>query len=150
MPQFARPHRFLPSLAAATTIALVACAVFPVNAAVAADEPDIGPVVFTVAVPHDKVSLKQAHDAVVRAALGREWTVKDDHEKKVVIHLLHRKNEATVTFLITDESIEAHCVGYAVDKAGNREKPEQPTGWLKYLERDITKAINQAAFLPGK
>jgi len=119
-------------------------------AAARADEPDIGPVVFTVAVPHDKVSLKQAHDAVVRAALGREWNVQDDHEKKVVIHLLHRKNEATVTFLITDESIEAHCVGYAVDKAGNREKPEQPTGWLKYLERDITKALNQAAFLPGK
>lgn len=135
----------------ASSLALAALALLTFTpAAVAADDAAIGPVAFTIALPEGKVSREQAHDAVVRAAIGREWNVKEDHKARVVVYLLHRRNEATVTFLISGEAIEAHCVGYAVDKAGNREKPEQPTGWLNYLKRDITKAVNEAAFAPRK
>jgi hypothetical protein len=108
---------------------------------------NLGPLAFTVAVPENRLSLKQIHAAVVNSAMRREWLVKDNSETRPVIYLLHRGNEATVTFLITEKSVEAYCVGFAVDKAGNRKKPEQPTGWLKYLNRDITKAIETAVRL---
>jgi hypothetical protein len=106
---------------------------------------DMGPLAFTIPVPEGKVSLKQVHAAVLQGALGREWNVKQDTETKVIIYLLHRRNEATVTFLISAASVEAYCVGYVVDKSGNRVKPEQPEGWLKNLRQDIAKGINEAA-----
>jgi len=118
----------------------------PLVAAADDTSSDMGPLAFTISVPEGKLSLKQIHDAVIRAAIGREWTVKEDNETKVIVYLLHRKNEATVTFLITEKSVEAYCAGYEVDKSGNRKKPEQPTGWLNYLKKDITKAITEASY----
>ncbi len=110
----------------------------------------MGPLAFTIPVPEGRVSLKQVHAAVLQGALGRQWGVKQDTEAKVIIYLLHRKNEATVTFLISEKSVEAYCVGYAVDESGNREKPQQPERWLKNLRQDITKRINEAANLQDK
>lgn len=46
--------------------------------------------------------------------------------------------------------MEAYCAGYAMDKSGNRKKPEQPESWLKYLRQDIAKRINAAACLQNK
>ena len=124
--------------------ALALLAMAPLPASAEDTDAEMGPQAFTVSVPEGKLSLKQIHDAVIRTAIGREWNVKEDGETKVVIYLLHRKNEATVTFLITEKAVEAYCVGYVVDKAGNRKKPEQPSGWLSNLKKDLTKLINEA------
>ncbi len=123
-----------------------AVAVAPILRAADDASSEMGPLAFTISVPEGKLSLKQIHDAVVRASIAREWSVKEDNETKVIVYLLHRKNEATVTFQITEKSVEAYCVGYEVDKSGNRKKPEQPTGWLNYLKKDITKAITEASY----
>ncbi len=125
---------------------LGAVAFAPVLAAADDASTDMGPLAFTISVPEGKLTLKQIHDAVIRAAIGREWSVKEDNDTKVVVYLLHRKNEATVTFQITEKSVEAYCAGYAVDKNGQRKKPEQPAGWLNYLKKDITKAITEASY----
>ena len=131
-----------------TSAAVAFAALVPVPAPNSAA--DLGPLAFTIPVPEGRVSLKQVHAAVLQGAIGREWNVKQDTETKVIIYLLHRRNEATVTFLISATSVEAYCVGYAVDKAGNRKKPEQPEGWLNNLRQDITKGINEAAYLQAR
>ena len=77
-------------------------------------------------------------------AVARGWTVKEDSDAKVVLYLLHHGVEATVTFLISEEEIEAYCVAFAVDKEGNHKKPEQPTNWLGNLKKDITKSLTVA------
>ena len=131
-------------------------AVFAVMAFTAVNAPaddaatEMGPQAFTISVPEGKLSLKQIHDAALRAALSRGWSVKEDNETKAVVYLLHRGTEATVTLLITEKSVEAYCAGYEVDKAGNRKKPEQPTRWLSYLKRDINKAITESTFTPTR
>lgn len=130
-------------------IALFALAAGPATRAVAADHGpnDPGQLAFTIPVPAGRVSLKQVHDAVLKAAIGRGWTVQKDQDMKIVIHLLHRRYDATVTFQITDKNIQAFCIGYKVNREGQRVKPEQPRSWLRYLQRDITKALNTAAYL---
>lgn len=138
------PLRF----AACLSLVMMTGAAFAAMAPVPAPENDNdwGILAFTIPLPEGKVSQKQVHAAVLKAAIGREWSVKVDLANKVVIHLLHRSNEATVTFLISEKNIEAYCLGYAVDKQGNHKKPEQPERWLNYLKKDITEAINQATF----
>ena len=63
----------------------------------------------------------------------------------MVIYLNNHGHEATVTYLITDKSVQAYCEGYKVDGNGNRKGTEQPSSWLKNLKNDITKLLNQAA-----
>jgi hypothetical protein len=144
-------HRFTSALltparpALLTLFALVSTVLLPVTAVAEEATSEMGPLAFTVNVPEGKVSLKEVHTAVVTAAMGRKWTIKEDNDTKVVIYLLHRGRDATVTFLISEKSIEAYCVGYVVDKTGNRKKPDKPDGWLNNLKQDITKLINAAA-----
>lgn len=130
-------------------VTLFALSALPATRAVAADHgPESkGPLVFTIPVPAGRVSLKQVHDAVVRAAIGRDWNIVKDQDMRVVIHLLHRKMDATVTFEITKQDIRAYCVGYKVKSDGERVKPELPRGWLRYLQRDIRKLLDADAYL---
>ena len=105
---------------------------------------DMGPKAFSISVPAGKLTLQDLHSAVTKAPLARGWTVKEDSDAKVVLYLLHHGVEATVTFLISEEEIEAYCVAFAVDKEGNHKKPEQPTNWLGNLKKDITKSLTVA------
>lgn len=116
----------------------------------AADQQPVGQLAYTIPVPAGKLSLQQVHDIVMAAAVGRAWGVKEDAKDRIVIYLNHRKNEATVTFLISEKDVTAYCEGYATDGKGTRKGPEQPKGWLKYLNEDITKGLNKAAFVDKK
>lgn len=99
---------------------------------------------FSITLPEGRTTIRDLHNYVIRAALNREWTIQQEETERVVIHLLHRKQEATVTFLITDHSVDAYCVGYQVDNAGERKAPVQPTRWLNYLKADIAKYASEA------
>ncbi len=112
-----------------------------------ADETPTGVLAFTVTVPEGKLSTKEVHDVVISASIAREWSVKEDGTERVVIYINHRKNEATVTYLISDKSVQAYCEGYATDGKGTRKGPEQPSGWLSNLKKDITAGLNKAAFV---
>jgi hypothetical protein len=114
---------------------------------VRADETPAGVMAFTVDVPAGKLSTKDVHDVVMAASIARGWGLKEDATEKVVIYLNHRKNEATVTYLISDKQVQAYCDGYATDGKGNRTGPKQPSGWLKYLREDITKNLTTKAVL---
>lgn len=131
-----------------TLLTLFALSALPATRAVAADHgpAEPGPLAFTVLIPQGRVSLKLVHDAVLRAAVKRGWLIKENQDMRVVIHLLRHRYEATVTFLISDKSVKAFCVGYKVDRHGQRLKPEQPKSWLGFLQRDISKDINTAAY----
>jgi hypothetical protein len=138
------------SLVSRISLIAVAAFCFSVGSVRAADPQPAGQLAYTIPVPTGKLSLKQVHDVVLAAAVGRAWGVKEDTNDKIVIYLNHRKNEATVTFLITDKDITAYCEGYATDGKGHRKGPEQPKGWLKYLQEDITKGLNKAPVVEKK
>lgn len=127
-------------------LALLAVAFFCVSPArtLAADETPAGHLVFTVDVPAGK-SLQDVHDLVVGVAVSREWVVKQDLPGRVVVYLNHRKQEATVTFLITDNEVRTFCDGYTTDGKGNRKGPVEPTRWLNYLKADITSRVSGIA-----
>jgi len=112
-----------------------------------ADETPAGALAFSLDVPAGKLSTKEVHDVVVAASVARQWSVKEDGAERIVIYLNHRKNEATVTYLISDKLIQAYCEGYATDGKGTRKGPEQPTGWLNNLKKDISKGLNTAAYV---
>jgi hypothetical protein len=84
-------------------------------------------------------------DAIIAALAGREWGVKERTDSHVVGYLKHRSNEAKVTLVYTTEKVDIYCVGWAINKkTGERKEPEQPTGWLKRLQGDLTKNLNSA------
>lgn len=105
---------------------------------------ELGELFGTVEVPSG-LSAAAVQKAIVASLAGREWGIKDRTDTQVVGYLKHRSNEAKVTLVYSTEKVDIYCVGYAINKnTGERKKPEQPTGWLKYLKSDLTKQINGA------
>jgi hypothetical protein len=139
------PLRFILRLFA-TISGFAAVGVFwgtPLNVLAQDSIAEKGTLAFSITLPEGKTTIRDLHNYVIRAALRREWKVIQEENERIVIYLLHRKQEATVTFLITDHSVEAYCVGYQVDNAGERKAPEQPTRWLNYLKADIAKYASE-------
>lgn len=116
----------------------------------AADAPPPGVLAFTIEVPGDKLSSEDVTNLVHKAAKGRGWIIKDSSSAQTTTYLNHRKNEATVTYLVTAKQIVAYCEGYATDGNGKRKGPEQPRGWLKFLKEDLLKGLNDAVYLDKK
>jgi len=110
-----------------------------------AAEADLGKPAGSVTVPPG-LSKSEVQDAIVSVLQAREWGVKEKADDRVVGYLKHRSNEATVTLIYTESSVELYCVGYEINKkTGERKGPEQPEGWLKNLKGDLTKYFNRAA-----
>lgn len=104
-------------------------------------EPAMGEFVGTLNVPTG-ISPAETRDIVIQSLAAREWTVKEKSGNRVVGYLKHRGNEATVTFLLEGSEIKYYCEGWAINKKGERKKPEQPKGWLGFLQKDINKRLN--------
>ena len=107
-----------------------------------AAEPEVSTHVATIKVPSG-LSTSDVTSAVYGALLGREWLVKEKSDGKVVGYLKHRRNEAEVTFTFDNKSIDMSCWGYKISRSGEREEKELPKGWLKFLEKDLHKRLNQ-------
>ncbi len=122
---------------------------FSASATQADDAPSMGAHAFDIDVPADKVTVAQLHDIVMTASIKRQWIVKVDTAEKVSVYLNHRKIEATVTYVISENQIKAYCDGYALNSQGTRLKPTQPTKWLNNLKKDISTLIN-LSYLPAK
>jgi len=130
---------------------LLALASFALAATLSrADTAPTGAFAFSVDVPAGKLSAEELRAVVLKATINRGWTVKEDSTEKVVVYLNHRKNEATVTFVLSDKAIQAYCEGYATNGSGVRKGPEQPTRWLNYLKEDLIKDVGTAAYLGKK
>ncbi len=125
----------------------LAAVIFSLVASVgwAADSGDLGEATGSVSIPSG-LSRAQVRTAAEQALIGRQWDVKSKADDRVVGYLKHRSNEATLTLVLTDTQVEIFCVGWQVDKkTGVREKPEQPTGWIKYIKGDLTKIMARAS-----
>lgn len=98
----------------------------------------------TVSVPAGlgEAEIKQA---IINTLNGREWGLRSYEGNTVVAYLKHRSNEAKVTLEFDNAGVRIYCVGWEINKkTGVRKKPEQPTGWLKNIQGDLTKHFNRA------
>jgi len=103
-----------------------------------------GEFIWSVSVP-DGFTREEVKDLIIMTVAGRSWGLREKTDEKIVAHLKHRSNEATVTLLYNEKKVDLYSVGYEINKrTGERKKPEQPTGWLNNLQSDLNKKINQA------
>jgi hypothetical protein len=125
--------------------ALLAAAFAFLGSTVFAADSELGQAAGSVPIPTG-VSRAATQAAIEQTLLGRQWDVTSKTDGQVVGHIKHRSNEATLTLIYSDTKVDLFCVGWQIDKkTGTREKPEQPTGWLKYIRSDLAKKLSRAA-----
>lgn len=128
-------------------VSALALGMLTVATARAADAEERGVHFADVAVP-EGLAAGEVKDAIVGVLIGRQWRVKSKSDSEVVGYLKHRSNEATVTMTYDTTKVSIYCVGYEINKkTGERKKPEQPAGWLKFLHQDLLKTMNTAISL---
>ncbi len=126
-------------------VVIAALVIGQASRATAAVNDQLGEHAGTVPVPAG-LSKSQVQDDIVMVLSSREWGIKEKTDDQVVGYLKHRSSEATVTLVYDTTKVDLFCVGWKIDKStGVREKPEQPTGWLKNIKADLTKIFNKAA-----
>lgn len=127
---------------------LLAALVLPLALATTAkagfeDIKETGELIATIQVPAG-FTKAEVQEAIASTLLGRQWGVKSKEDGSVVGYLKHRSNEAKVTLIYDTTKVELFCIGWQIDKkTGVREKPEQPKGWLKNIQNDLTKHFNR-------
>ncbi|BET66197.1 hypothetical protein ASA1KI_11150 [Opitutales bacterium ASA1] len=105
------------------------------------EEADYGEFFERVPVP-EGISKEELRDMVAVVLATRGWTIQQKTDRRVVGYLKHRGNEATATMLFTGDTVDIYCEGWAINKSGQRTKPEQPRGWLGNLRKDLTRRFS--------
>lgn len=87
----------------------------------------------------------EVKNAIALSFFGREWTVEEKTGSRVVGHINHRGIESILTVESGTKELTLYCVGWNVNKAGERKKPEIPKGWVENIKKDVTKRMNATA-----
>jgi hypothetical protein len=127
--------RHLPSLAGLVALALVP-SLHAVDAA--------GDLVLAIDVPAG-LSLAGVHDAVKAAAVGREYTIKEDKPDDLVFTYTHRRYEANFTAVLDASTVKLYSNSYKIDGSGARTEKAVPELWVKYLHEDFVAGLDKAA-----
>ena len=87
------------------------------------------------------VSAEFVEELMVRALVGRNWTVQSHTKEMVVGRLVRRRYAATVT-LLSDGSV-IRIMSNATHKTWARGKvvPTVPLGWLENIRKDLDAAL---------
>ncbi|MES2696972.1 MAG: hypothetical protein V4773_26145 [Verrucomicrobiota bacterium] len=130
--------RCLSSLFACASL-LLALLIPPAHAAAAA-----GKSFGSVAVPAGMSAL-DVKEVLVISLVQRNWTVTEKTDSRVIGNLKHRGTDATITLTYSASSVEIHCEGWKIDKAGVRSKPDIPDGWAENIKKDVGKRLTIAS-----
>jgi hypothetical protein len=122
---------------------LVALALVPSLRAVNA----VGDLVFTIDVPAG-LSTAGVHDAVKAAAVGREYTIKEDKPDDLAFTYTHRSYEANFTAVFDPGTVKLYSDSYRIDSSGAHTEKAVPELWVKYLHEDFVANLDKAA-VPG-
>lgn len=128
---------------------LVLSAVFllAIPLAQAVEKPEKQPTnhVATVPVP-EGLSAESTEKAIIMAAIGRRWTIQEKSNGKVVLHLVHRGFDSTLTLLYTIQEIKIYSDSWTIKKSGTKKKRKDPEGWIGNLQKDLPVFMNRELY----
>ena len=104
-----------------------------------------GDLVATMPVP-EGLSAKSRLTSITSAAAARGWTVLKANEEKVIINLIHRGWDSTLTIEHNDTQFLIYSDSWTTDKAGEKKKRKEPTGWINNIKRDISVAMTRELY----
>lgn len=103
---------------------------------------------WTLAIPVGVSAADALKDAQV-ALINRGWTITGRGEGMVQATNKNKKVEALAWIEVRDGNLVARSQAWKLDKAGNRLRPREASGWMDYLLKDIRKAFQFRALDAG-
>jgi hypothetical protein len=82
--------------------------------------------------------------AILKAAVGRRWKIKEKTVGKVVIQLVHRGYDSKLTFLYSKNEVKVFSDSWTIKKSGAKKK--DPEGWIENLKKDLPVFMNRALY----
>lgn len=109
----------------------------------AANEPTN--LVATVDVP-EGLSLEDISEVIVKKAIARQWLIKDKSDDTVIINLVHRGWDSTLTLVYDQKQVKIYSDSWVLDKKGNKKKRKEPAGWIKNIKNDVAVGLSEKRF----
>jgi hypothetical protein len=85
-------------------------------------------------------SMEELHDAIILAAKKREWIIKSDMPERIILNLVHRKYDSTLTLDFDLDEVRIFSDSCRIK--GKKRKPKDPKGWIKNIKKDIPLYLN--------
>ncbi len=99
----------------------------------------------TVTVP-EGMTMEEVKKSVVKAAIGRRWNIIETAKGKVIINLVNRGYDSTLTIIYTKKIVEIYSDSWVVKKSGERKKKKDPRGWIENIKKDIGVFLNRERY----
>jgi hypothetical protein len=87
------------------------------------------------------LTAEEVHQALLKAADGRGWTLVASDEKQVVVRLEKSDWSARITLLYNTREVQYFS------NSVRKGKPKLPEGWIKYLKEDATRIMSAVSVL---
>lgn len=102
------------------------------SATQAADAPSNKPTnhAGTIAIP-DGLSMEGTQKAILKAAVGRRWEIKEKTVGKVVIQLVHRGYDSKLTFLYSKNEVKVFSDSWTIKSLELKKRKRIPKAGLK-------------------
>ena len=94
----------------------------------------------SVTIPSD-ASAEFVEKSMMRALIGREWTIQSHTKEKVVGELVHRNWYAKVSLLSDGSVIRIMSNARQTNISTGKVTPAVPLGWLKNIQKDLGAAL---------
>ncbi len=94
----------------------------------------------SVTIPSD-ASAEFVEKSMVRALVGRQWTIQSHTKEKVVGELAHRSWYAKVSLLSDGSVIRIMSHARQTNISTGKVTPAVPLGWLKNIQKDLGAAL---------
>ena len=83
---------------------------------------------------------------IAKAAVGRRWTITKKTKEKIIIHLVHRGYDSTLTFGYNSKEVKIYSDSWTVSKSGVKKKKKDPEGWIDNLKKDLPVFMNRELY----
>ncbi|MEO6004357.1 MAG: hypothetical protein ABIZ04_24830 [Opitutus sp.] len=94
----------------------------------------------TIGVPLN-LTAREVHDALIKAADGRGWTLVSRDDEMVVVRLEKSDWSARIAMVYSAREVQFFS------NSTRKGKPKLPAGWVNYLKEDATRIMAAASVL---
>ncbi len=132
-----------------SSIALLTCLTLILGDAFAQEETteikELTNLVGSIDIP-EGLTEEQVVTVIIKTSTKRKWNVVSSDGDQVVLNLIHRGYDSTLTLQYSTNSVKIYSDSWKIRKSGKKKSRKDPMVWIENLKKDLEVYLNREAY----
>ncbi len=84
-----------------------------------------------------ELPLDTVRTLVIKSVRNRGWSLIEEEEGILQVNLVHRRHDATLTLVYTNNTVLIYSDSWRIGRDGARTRRDHPDGWIANIKKDI-------------